>query len=540
MAQSIASTQLPLRKKTRWFPNLGFHAPVVLARDKQTIELRVFYPLPTQHDQEAHFTNDVYLFFPGSFGVTPETWSSSVFYRNSRVFSRLHAPALTLADLRNPTHPLNPIGLLEQRLYAFLEDYTIPGSSLTALAQMCGAELTDAIYQSFYELKNSIQALKDEQDISHVEYKLRRCCEDGFAALQALFRVSRQVQTFQGVVHPKLLPSLSFALEYGCAMLDERLAEMAVEIEQQEALRDGQGTAVRMWLTIANTLEQLNVWRREIGFVQPDSRESEYYSYRINLLKKEVQRSLYVHLRASKRDPFFANSAAMVAAGLAATWATLAQIPLFTGRWTSAEGMALFASAVGAYILKDRIKDLVRKRLTKRWINWDSDHFMEDDILSKVGLGSFTGRVRERMRWVEDGSLPSLVKKTRRTYRTVQGATTHLENVIHYRRELTFSAKKQAELPYGYGVQEIHRIALDDIVRRLDEPTDMICYYDDVNTEFRKKAAPRVYHLNIVQVSVDKVNGVQYKSRTRVVLNQKQILRVEPVLLEQEEIEVER
>src|SRR5690606_1638321 len=110
---------------------------------------------------------------------------------------------------------------------------------------------------------------------------------------------------------------------------------------------------------------------REQGFALPWGNSPEYYGYRIGLLKKELQRSLYLNTRNTARDPFVTNAAAMVAAGLAATWATLAALPLWTGKWTSTEGIYFLALAVGAYILKDRIKEWTRVMLAKRFLRFD-------------------------------------------------------------------------------------------------------------------------------------------------------------------------
>src|SRR5688500_19449777 len=108
-----------------------------------------------------------------------------------------------------------------------------------------------------------------------------------------------------------------------------------------------------------------------------------------------MQRALYVDTRASTRDPFFRNSAATVAAGLAATWATLAQVPLLTGGLTSSQGALFLGAAVGAYILKDRIKEWVRAALARRLLRYDHDRHIVGDALPPAGMGSFARTAQE-------------------------------------------------------------------------------------------------------------------------------------------------
>src|SRR5690606_30381544 len=106
---------------------------------------------------------------------------------------------------------------------------------------------------------------------------------------------------------------------------------------------------LRARLQIAESLDALYAACRAQGFTTPEDPDAEYYSYRIGRIKKELQRTLYVSTRTLGRDPLVVNTAAMVAAGLAATWATLAQVPLWGGALLSSpKGLILFGAAVGA------------------------------------------------------------------------------------------------------------------------------------------------------------------------------------------------
>lgn len=529
LTQSLSNTLSSLAYGTHW-SNLGkFEAPSVVARDLRTLEIRQFYPLPNNSEQAIQYSMDLYLFVPISFGITPETWSQKAFYQNSRVYSRLHAPALTLGSLCDLKHPLNPAGLLADRLERMLTDPGFREEAMIALAKMYGAELTDAIYQQAHLLRLHVQKVTESEQTFSLLKGLSDFCSEGLQSLRTLRTLRLMAETYQGIVSKSMISSLSFAEEYTCAVLDENLSEIAIYIKDNHDLRDGKGTVAKLQVTIAHTLEKLNQWRRAAGFAMPTSRDFEYYAYRVNLLKKEVQRSLYVSMKETKRDPFYANSAAMVAAGLAAVWAALAQVPVMSGSLFSKERLLLIGAATGAYILKDRIKDWVKKRLVKKLNPWDHDYNVDGSTLSSVGLGGFEGRVQEQMKWKDESSLSEAVKELRHFQRTVRGSSIELEQAIHYNRRLTLSAAKNDPLPTGFGLREVTRLTLDDIIRRLDEPTDTIHYYDDFGTGFQKATMPRVYHINLVLVSTNLTNGQQHKKRIRVVLNQKQILRVEHV-----------
>ncbi|MFT5431247.1 MAG: hypothetical protein ACI9OJ_001926, partial [Myxococcota bacterium] len=248
----------------------------------------------------------------------------------------------------------------------------------------------------------------------------------------------------------------------------------------------------------------------------------------LSILKKELQQALYLDTREAGRDPFYANGAAMVAAALAATWATLAQVPLLQGQLWSPQGGLLLAGAVGAYVLKDRIKDLVKQRLIRRWRQWDVSRKLLAEDFAGLGMGTFTGFALERTEWKEPDELPPGVRDVRRLHRTVRGAGADLERVLHYHRKVELSVAADAPPP-GYGIQEIIRISLDDVLRRLDDPIDTVYFYDTAKGRFEKKGLPRVYHLNIVAVGTEEASGRRIASKTRVMVNKDRIVRVENV-----------
>ena len=499
----------------------------VTARDPRTLEVRQFFRLPDSDETSANYSVDLYLYFPRSFGLNPDVWGKERFYRDTQIFLRLDAPELTMSRLCDLTDDHNPLALLKAQLPQLLEAEAPPGEATVYLAKLYGAALADALNREGAILK---AMLRDSSiDSTELSRSVDGFCRNGQSALGALGQVLNQALAFSAVVHPSLRPSLKFAEEYAAAVMDEVLSGLGLALEKADHIRDGSGDITRIRMVLIRALDLLNQRRRQRGFTMPKLGESEYFAYRMGRLKKELQRSLYVNTRATGRDPFLANSAAMVAAGLAATWATLAQVPLLSGKLWSREGIFLFAGAVGAYVLKDRIKDWVKSRLSRRLIQWDQDHRVVGDTLAGVGLGSFSGRERERFRWVAEQAVPPEVARLRRAKRTVRGSTTELENVAHYHQELTLMADSETPPPAGYGILEILRFSLNDILRRLDEPRDSVSFYDEARGRFRVQRMPKVYHLNVIHQITDQTTGLSVMGRSRVVLDQSGVVRVEPV-----------
>lgn len=509
-------------------------APELAARDRRTLELRQFFQLPRKAGDERSHETHLWLYFPRGFGITAQSWSNEAFYRDASVYMRLHAPSLTLRELADLEHPTSPASVLRRELPGLLDEQAPTSGSLETLAKSLGAELADAAGLATRAFAARLRALDRPSPSGALVLELNQLCNDMLRALAAVRRLRAKARAYRTVAPASLIPSLAFAEEYAGAVVDERLAELARAIDELPSLRDGQGTAVRLRLVLAKTAEEVVRRRVEQGFPTPAGDAPEYFTYRTGILKKELQRALYVDTRASTRDPFFRNSAAMVAAGLAATWATLAQVPLISGGLTTGQSLLFITLAVGAYVLKDRIKEWVRLALSRRWLRWDHDRHIVGDALAPAGLGSFGGRAQERVRWVDVEHIPEEVRALRARHRTVRGVAPELEHVLEYQRFVRFETGK-TPVPEGFGVQELFRLSLDEILKRLDDPVDEVSYFDQRAGTFATAGMPKVYHLNAIALCVDRAHDRRALARWRVVVNQDGIVHIDPIVARRRE-----
>ena len=500
------------------------------ARDRRTLELRQHFVLPHSKDVEVAYETRVWFYFPRGFGISAQTWTPEEFYRDANIYMRLHAPGLSLKDFANLEHTHNPAAILRRQLPKLIEEHAPTGESLDILAKTLGAEFADAVTTAVRGLVRAMQTAHAQDDLGAILADVRSCCVDVQRALGAIRRLRAKARAYRSVAAPTLLPSLSFAEEYASAVVDERLAELARVIDTAVVLRDGKGTALSMRLAVAEAAEAVHRRRREQGFPTPTGTahtSPEHFTYRLGVLKKEMQRALYVDTRSGRIDPIFRNSAAMVAAGLAATWATLAQVPLLQGGLSGSQSTLLFSAAVGAYVLKDRIKEWSRVMLTKKLLPWDHNDRIVGDALACAGLGRLVGRASEQVRWIKDDVIPVAVDELRKRQRTVRGVA-ELEHVLCYRRRVQFDGADEP-VPEGFGVQELMRLSLDEVVKRLDDPIDEVSFYDPVTGAFERTGMPKVYHLNVVAET--SAPGTETRlSRFRVIVNQDGVVRIDTVV----------
>ncbi len=510
---------VPEQFSNRTYKDLNLNAFI---RDSRTLELRRYLGIPGPEETNIIRT-DHYFFFSRSIGPLAASWTEEEFLKSSHVFLRLQADQLSLDQLGDVRSAIHPGRILLRRAGELLEPMPNDLDSLAALAQLYGAEITDAIKAEFVKIgrhRKNPKGLEDE--VRHLCLRLEK-------VIDALRRVRRELLCFESIA-PRMVHSLLFAEEYIYAIIDERFSKFADDIRSNQRLYDGSAVVVRVDLIVKKLLSEINHRRRQMGFVRVSDND-ENYAYRISLLKKELQKSLYVDTRPSKSEPFFANGAAMIAAGLAAIWATIAQVPLVTGTWNKVETFYLLFGAVFAYVLKDRIKDLVKKRLLKRWKKWDVAHDFGDNILEHMGVGKVAGHASERVKWVSDVDLPKDILSLRQFNRTVRGSGIEREDVLLYSRRLEVRGTDTPTQISKFGIQSILRFSFVDLLKRFDDPEETLWYYDEEKKQFRHTKLPKVYHLNIIHRSVEETSAREILSRTRVVLDRNGIRRIDVINL---------
>ncbi|MFM7199282.1 MAG: hypothetical protein ACKO6N_00695 [Myxococcota bacterium] len=509
----------------------------MLQKDRRVLEVRHLFPLPTG-EEEVTYSYDLYLFFPRSFGVTPESWAREDFYRAATLQMRLNSPYLGLHELADLAHPMNPAGVLRKQIAELLEPDVPSPRSMAALAQMLGAELADKVSEQAARLRQEAGRLRSPQALEQFEARLHLFCDDILLALGTLKRLRAKALAYAPVAPPALLTALGFAEEFASAIVDERLAQLAVYLEQCPALHDGTGRALRLRLRLGHTVEMVNHRRLDQGYAIPDISEhdGEWFTYRKANLKRELQRILYVDTRSVSRDPFYRNSAAAVGAGLAATWATIAQFQLFQQGLANPNSLLLLGAAVGAYVLKDRIKEWSRNVLSGWLIRWDHDQELSSETLEQIGMGGFSGRARERMGFLGQTQLPPEIHAIRSACHTMKDLRLEEEQVVHYHRQLTLEPRSGMAVPEGFGIREFFRLSLDGLLKALDEPRDKMAFYDSLRGRFREVTLPRVYHINAVLRTTEAETGRQLLQGVRVVVDRKRIKRVETVVEQQEQL----
>ena len=240
----------------------------------------------------------------------------------------------------------------------------------------------------------------------------------------------------------------------------------------------------------AGLIRETNKLRDRYGYKKVTGDGS--YLYRQGVLKKYVEHHLY--LRAPrKKDGVLAEQAYYsVAAGLAMIFATI--VAWSFQRTFGNLTWPLFIALIISYMMKDRIKELMRfwfaHRVGSRYFDKKAEIQYE---------GQRIGTLKEAFDFIGREKVPEEVVRIRNDRRSyAQYSHDDYEKVMLYRMKVHMDSGKIQGSTYAYnGVNDIIRLQMSSFLRMMDNPVSLVETVLPDGTpstvECRKE-----YHMNIV------------------------------------------
>lgn len=515
-------------------------ATQVEIHDRQQLEVRFNHAIGSEAGAQRHVI-DTYFFIPRNVGVNRTNFSREGFYADVTALMRLDAAPLPLCELADETCTASPLHRFARAVEDFRQSPRPPPSRPVSVHVKLYAHLfAVAVTGEISRLRQLAREVGQPRGGSpaELEREILGALDRMRLGLHAYRRVRAAFWPFEKLCHESLVEAMRGSDEYMSLLLEERLAQFVAQVDALPPRDDAPALAVRVRLLLAGIAREEAAYRRKYGYLTL-SRDAlgagEYFTYRSSLLKKSVQQALYLDPREVRVDTFLRNAVGAVAAALGAIWATALamQLPGNLGTLPSGTKTLFFAAAVGAYVMKDRIKALTGEWLGRRLRQHDHTSWLYGESLATVGLGMLRARQQEAMRFVGDHEVPADIQQMRLSRRTVQNAELLHEEVIHYRKTLEVSTRDDAQpLPDGYRVRDILRLNVRHFLVRLDDPLDRVDFFDPARGAFARADLPKVYHLNmVVKVTRENTEGAGHErlEHLRVVLNKDGIVRVEQV-----------
>ncbi len=506
----------------------GLEARIAL-HDRQHFEIELNYevsPHLAHPDGRVRTRVDAYFFLPTQMGITIIDYTRDDFFRDVFSYLRFKTPTLSIRELADPLHTDSPLNRLAFRLVRMADrpDRTPREEGLAIQeAKLVGcvviAHWRDRRAALRHDRANrrpfDAGAWRDE-----IEEDLRLL--DRIRTLMR-FHVPATMGDPRGL--PRVLRRLDEILTY---RFDEHLAKLHAllppgDLEGREALE----------AYLLRVAEAEHVHRVARGYLVLDREHPpslERYTYRVSGLKKYLAQVLWLDVETIREADRWRGWFAAIGAALAAFWSTLGDRNVNV-HLHGVSTAVLIAIIVGVYILKDRIKEFVRERLsTTVGVLLPARKLRIRDPLTGLRVGT----CRQTFEFREKSSLPGDIRQVRDFTHVQDLDEEKREAVLAYRHQITLDPRTILEAPHPRRhVKHILRYSVAALQHRLSDPSVEVPCFDAEQGGFEVLQGPKVYHLNVVLRVCSGPHGEPVYHRLRAILSKDGLVRVEPVVLNQ-------
>ncbi|HKL59035.1 MAG TPA: hypothetical protein VJ863_03975 [Sphaerochaeta sp.] len=478
------------------------------------LETKLVLPIPETHkyEREIHY----YLFSPPQLYVNKSTYSEQRMLHKFQSHGRYSSPELTLEELLDEDNLISPFTLLKRYTENLEKDSTsVPDRTVIH-------ELQTVANAVRHENKASLQDCKDMARLG-MKADLNSTLEDWYKntlVIQQGIRNMLEVVRATSSLENKILVGYLWADE-AVSLLNEK---QAIDL-YMACSHLGDGLQEILALLLAFSRDEAE-YRNAQGYAS-GGENAERIQYRKAELKKWTQSALYLVPQISRWPMRVSQILAGTAAAVAMAFATLASI--FAEKTYLKNSMQWALIVIIAYVFKDRIKEWLRA-----FFSAVLPKMMADEISSFLSPKSNSKICSSRIRlhYEESQDLPTRVQDIRKDKTNPFRDMLPDDNVIHYVRNLVMHPLTKHKIdrdkfPRENNFTLVTRIRLDDFLKEMDDPKDIVFRMDPNADELDQLNSERVYHLHLVIREKAIKEELDIYSHYTIVLNKAGIVRIE-------------
>ena len=427
------------------------------------------------------FSVNAWVFVPNSLGVNAENYGKKQFYRDIKSNVRLITPTYLLREIAQDQS--FPLMSLQNAMEKLLKGQSAADMSLYEYH----LKMFAAIFKS--SIRNHSQHIRTVGNIGADNYLV----DDYVSSVDAVLAKFRAMYR---IIDVPTIPEKSRDYFRLC---DEFMSHVvAVQtiriIKHIDSLQDNTGCAcARAELAALIRREQEYKECRGYGMVTEDQEHNRRLVFHRGMLKKFIESELYIRLDKKRDGVAVEQLYYSIAAGVAMIFATavawITQTRFGNITWP------LFIALVVSYMLKDRIKDLMRYYFAHKLGNKYYDH----KAIIAIGENR-VGQIKEGFDFISMEKLPLEVSTLRKSAAGIdEEANIVDEKIMLYRKRLSLDDEAFASSD-NYpmrGINEIMRLHLTRFSQKMDNPEVPIDTLDP-DGNIKTILVDKIYYINVV------------------------------------------
>ena len=427
------------------------------------------------------FKVNAWMFVPNSLDINAEVYGKKQFYRDIKSNVRFITPSYLLREIAHDDS--RPLSLLK----AAMEKVAASKRESSQADYEYHLKMFAAIFKS--ALRNQATHLRNTKSLAEASYLV-----DDY-----LLNAETILEKFRALYAIIDVPSVSEQTRNYFRLCDEFITHM-VEIQTIRIVRRIDASAqtsedLALRERFARTVKDQREYKVRMGYgvLNGEVNHDRRLVHHRGMLKKYIESDLYINLKKKKDGVAVEQILYSIAAGVAMIFAT--GVAWYTQMKYGNITWPLFVVLVVSYMLKDRIKELMRYYFAHKLGNKYFDKKAEITIGERR-----VGVLKEGFDFISYDRMPQEVKDMREKSSSIADETRIFEEkILLYRKHLSIDDKAlngNAEYPLN-GVNEIMRMHLTRFTQKMDNPTIPIDTFDadgNVTTINVQKS----YYINIV------------------------------------------
>ena len=427
------------------------------------------------------FSVNAWIFVPNSLGVNAENYGKKQFYRDVKSNVRLITPTYLLSEIAQEDSL--PFTSLRNAMEILLKNPTSSDmDSYEYHLKMFAAIFKSSMRNHSLHIRNSGNVVSDAYLV-----------DDYVGNTEAVLREFRSLFRIIDVPTVPEKPRAYFRLcdEFMSHVVSVQTVRIIKHIDTLQDHSDC--SEIRARIVALIIAEQKYQEARGYGLVTDDDEQNRQLVYHRGMLKKFIESELYIRLDKKKDGVAVEQLYYSIAAGTAMIFATA--VAWVTQTRYGNITWPLFVALVVSYMLKDRIKELMRFYFAHKLGN----KYYDNKATITIGAKR-VGEIKEGFDFISSGKLPADVRRLREAAAGIDEEANILEEkVMLYRKHLTMDNEALASndnYPMR-GINEIMRLHLTRFTLKMDNPEVPVDTLDPEGA-IRTVLIDKIYYINVV------------------------------------------
>lgn len=479
----------------------------VQIHDRYSVEFKIGYVVRPQK-QVNDFMLNTWIFVPDSLAINSFTYSKNQFYRDVKSNVRLITPIYRLEEVaEEQSLPFMFLGV------AFNELVADPSKENLAEYEYQIKMFTSIVKSALRKTTYGILHNQKEDDLK----VLVKSYVNNVQKITGRYRVLREI-----IKNPSVPQEMLIYFSFGDEFLSNLVEQYTYGILERLKKYDPQSFAL-VEKPLMDMLKAEISYKRSQGYwvvdkESPDNNRN--LVFRRHLLKKYTESHLFLNAKKKKEGVVQEQVYYSLAAGISMIFATTIAFSFQQkyGNFT----MPLFVALVVSYMLKDRIKDLIRyyfaHRLGKKYFDNKTLISIKDNPI---------GWMKEGVDFITEDRVPEEVMNIRDRSDLLEAENRNTEEkIILYRKLVSIDAQalddnNQYDIS---GINDILRYNISNFIQKMDNP-EVPLYLPDEKGGYEIISGDKIYYINFL-MQFQYEGNINYK-RFRLIVSRNGIQGIE-------------